>query len=155
MTSMKLGELAVRLGAGARLIFHQVERLHGRTMGFGMPDPHTALIVRREDFFPMYARMWDELPEWDYDYWDTRTAYAGDPHELTPRTFLHASPAGRKFKALTGRGDGFLDPDTNFFHFYGGTQVGESMAVYDGYPVDMMTEWYQRTGGVIERLQPA
>jgi hypothetical protein len=145
------GALVLRLAAGARLIFHRVDRLHGRTMGFGMPDPHTALIVRREDFFPMYARMWAELPEWDYDYWESRTAYDA-PASLTPRTFLHASPAGRRFRAITGRGDGFLDPDTNFFHFYGGTPVGDSMAVYDGLPVDLMSDWYQRTGGDLSNV---
>ena len=38
--------LVLRLAAGARLIFHKVDQLEGRTTGFGMPDPHTALIVR-------------------------------------------------------------------------------------------------------------
>jgi len=116
--------LVLWLAAGARLIFCKVDELAGRTMGFGMPDPHTALIVRCEDFYPNYARMWAELPEWDYDYWETRTPVA-NPETLTPRTFLHASPAGRRFRALTHRGDGFLDWDTNFFHFFGGSPVGD------------------------------
>jgi predicted enzyme related to lactoylglutathione lyase len=144
--------LVLRLAAGARLIFRKVDALAGRTMGFGLPDPHTALIVRCDDFFPNYTRMWAELPEWDYDFWTDR-APVPHPESLTPRTFLHASPAGRRFRAQTQRGDGFLDPDTNFFHFFGGDPVdGDSMAVYEGRAVDFFTEQWQREHGDLRTL---
>ena len=143
--------LVLRLAAGARLIFCKVDRLEGRTMGFGMPDPHTALIVRCEDFFPIYARLWSELPEWDYDFWAS-VAPVPDPETLAPRTFLHASPAGRRFKALSQRGDGFLDWDTNFFHFFGGSPTGDSMAVYDGHAIDFFTAQWKRENGNLEML---
>jgi predicted enzyme related to lactoylglutathione lyase len=137
-------KLVLKLAAGARLVFQRVDRLAGRTMGFGLPDPHTALIVRREDLLPNYYRMWDELAEWDYDYWDDLAPVA-DPESLTPRTFLHASPAGREFKKMTKRGDGFLDWDTNFFHFFGGVPSGgDSMAVYEGQAIDTFFEQWQR-----------
>ena len=140
--------LVLRLAAGARLIFCKVDRLAGRTMGFGMPDPHTALLVRLEEFLPTYARLWAELPEWDYEYWTSRAAVP-NPETLTPRTFLHASPAGRLFRALTQRGDGFLDWDTNFFHFFGGTPAGDSMAVYDGLNIDAVSDQLERDGGAL------
>jgi predicted enzyme related to lactoylglutathione lyase len=143
--------LVLRLAAGARLIFGKVSALSGRTMGFGMPDPHTALIVRCDDFFPNYVRMWSELPEWDYDFWTTQEPVP-HPEALTPRTFLHASPAGRRFRAQTQRGDGFLDPDTNFFHFFGGDPVGDSMAVYEGRAVDFFTAQWQREHGDLRSL---
>lgn len=132
--------LVLRLAAGARLIFAKVERLEGRTMGFGMPDPHTALVVRSEDFFPCYARIWAELPEWDYEYWTARGIVVPDAEQLTPRTFLHASKAGYRFRELTKRGDGFLDYDTNFFHFFGGSPAGGSMVLYEGHAIDYYTD---------------
>jgi hypothetical protein len=137
--------LVLRLAAGARIIFQKVERLAGRTMGFGMPDPHTALIVRTQDFWPNYARLWAGLPEWEYDYWGTQLAVP-DPESLTPRTFLHSSPAGREFRRkYSKRGDGFLDPDTNFFHFFGGTPLnGDSMAIYEGHDVGYFMASFQR-----------
>ena len=137
--------LVLRLAAGARLVFLKVERLEGRTMGFGMPDPHTALVVRDEDFFPGYARIWAELPEWDYEYWATPGVPVSEPEKLTPRTFLHASREGYRFRELTKRGDGFLDWDTNFFHFYGGAPIDGSMSRYEGHAIDYFTaQWAER-----------
>jgi predicted enzyme related to lactoylglutathione lyase len=132
--------LVFRLAAGAHLIFNKVDQLAGRTMGFGAPDPHTALVVRDEDFFPCYARVWAELPEWDYEYWTARGELVPGAEQLSPRTFLHASRAGYKFRELTKRGDGFLDWDTNFFHFYGGAPIDGSMAVYEPHAIDYFTE---------------
>jgi len=148
--------LVLRLAAGARLVFHKVDELEGRTTGCGLRDAHTALVVRRDDFFPNYARVWAELPEWDFD------PIAGKPREtpdalraLPARTALHPSLGGRRFKALTGRGDDFFDWDTNMFHFYGGTPVGESLAVYQGHPVDYYINEWERTHGNLEALRAA
>lgn len=146
--------LVMRLAAGARLIFSKVDDLGGRTTGFGWPDPHTALVVRCDDFFPNYARLWADLPEWDYDYWGSGCTPVRDPETLPARTFLHSSPAGRRFKALVQRGDGFLDWDTNFFHFFGGTPVsGDSMALYEGHAVDFFTKQWEREHGSFEALR--
>lgn len=145
--------LVLRLAAGARLIFCKVDQLEGRTTGFGMPDPHTALIVRCDDFFPNYARLWADLPEWDYDFWGSSGEAVANPETFPARTFLHSSPAGRRFKALAKRGDGFLDWDTNFFHFFGGTPtIGDSMAVYEGHAVDFFIDQWKREHGNLETL---
>jgi predicted enzyme related to lactoylglutathione lyase len=146
--------LVLRLAAGARLIFCKVDTLEGRTTGFGMPDPHTALIVRCDDFFPNYRRLWTDLPEWDFDFWGSTGEPVANPETFPARTFLHSSPAGRRFKALAGRGDGFLDPDTNFFHFFGGTPIrGDSMAIYEGRAVDFFIDEWEREHGTLETLR--
>jgi hypothetical protein len=108
-----------------------------------MREYHKSLEVRTEDFFPNYQRVWDELPEWDFD------PIVGKPLEsplelraLPARTALHPSLGGRKFKKLTGRGDDFFDWDTNMFHFFGGTPAGESLAIYEGHAIDYyINEW--------------
>ena len=140
--------LVLPLAMGARLVFRKVDDLGGRTEGCGLPDAHTALLVRREDYFPNYRRLWAELPEWDFD----AKANGGKPVEnagdLPTRTVKHGSPAGQKFKQLTGRGDDWIDWDSNMFHFYGATPVGDSMAVYQTYALDYyIAEWERTFGG--------
>ena len=126
--------LVFQLKAGARMIFKKVTELEGRTAGCGLPDAHTALLVDDEEFFPNYMRMWTELPEWDFDVSAGKEII--NPGALPPRTVLHVSSGGRKFKKCTSRGDDFFDHDTNMFHFYGATPVDGSMAVYDGHSID-------------------
>jgi catechol 2,3-dioxygenase-like lactoylglutathione lyase family enzyme len=127
--------LALRLGAGGRLIFQQVTELGGRTCGMGTRDSHTALLVHEDSYFPNYERVWRALPEWDFDPAAVREPIANGA-ELEPRTVLHPSPAGRRFHAISKRGDDFFDWDTNMFHFYGGTPLGPTMAIYDGHSVE-------------------
>jgi predicted enzyme related to lactoylglutathione lyase len=127
--------LVLRLLGGARLVYHKVETLGGRTSGCGLRDTHTALAVHANDYLPNYERMWAELPDWE-GYDPAVRPPIADPGALPARTAMHGTRAGRKLHALTGRGDDFLDWDTNLFHFYGGQPVGESMAVYDGYSLE-------------------
>lgn len=132
--------LALRLAAGGRLVFQKVAELGGRTTGMGLRDAHTALLVHEESYFPNYERIWSALPEWDFD------PSAGKPivnaEALPARTVLHPSPAGRRFHAMARRGDDFFDWDTNMFHFYGGTPIGTSLAIYEGHSVeDYIDEW--------------
>jgi len=142
--------LVLRLAAGGRLIFHKVETLEGRTTGCGLPDAHTALLVHRDDFFSNYARVWAELPEWEFDPLGNKPVE--NPQDLPARTVLHPSPAGRKFKQLTQRGDDWFDWDTNLFHFYGATPIGHSFALYEAHPIDYYVHELERTPGSIEAL---
>ncbi len=66
---------------------------------------------------------------------------------LPARTALHVSVGGREFKRITQRGDDFFDWDTNMFHFYGGTPVGESLAVYEGHVQYYIEQWEKTSGG--------
>ncbi|MBM2810544.1 MAG: hypothetical protein HW416_1303 [Chloroflexi bacterium] len=128
------GVLAYGLAGGGRLIFQQVEELETRTRGFTRRGGlHTALTVQADDFLPTYKRMWDALPEWDYNSRGGRPA-AGEVDEaaLPARTALHGSGAGRRWKELYGRGDDFYDWDTNCYHLVGGVPVEGSMAHYAG-----------------------
>ena len=76
-----------------------------------------------------------------------------NPGKLPARTALHISAGGRKFKQLTERGDDWFDWDTNMFHFFGGTPMGESMAVYDGHPIQYYIEQWKLTHGNAESLR--
>jgi hypothetical protein len=138
--------LVMRLAGGARLVFKKVDGLGGRTTGMGLRDAHTALLLHDEDFFPKYRQMWNELPEFDFD------PEAGKPipnPEAQPaRTVLHPSAAGRRFHALVGRGDDFIDWDTNLFHFFGGSPVGgDTLSVYEGHSVEDFTKDWTREHG--------
>jgi catechol 2,3-dioxygenase-like lactoylglutathione lyase family enzyme len=134
--------LALRLAAGGRLVFQKVNELGKRTTGMGMRDVHTALLLHEDAYFPNYRRIWDELPEWDFD---PSAAKAVENAETLPaRTVLHPSPAGRKFHAISHRGDDFIDWDTNMFHFYGGKPIGASLAIYEGRSVEDYTDELQR-----------
>jgi len=146
---IETGTLVLPLAAGGRLVYKKVDQLEGRTTGCGLPDPHTALTVRDEDFLPNYRRLWANLPEWDYN---VRTdPVLKDPGLLPACTVMHINPAGQRFKKMTGRGDDFFDCDTNMFHFQGGTPVNNSMSVYTNHPLeDFFVEW-EKSGG---RPQP-
>ena len=135
--------LVLPLAAGGRLVFKKVEELGERTTGCGLRDAHTALIVRRDDFIPNLERVWAELPEWDYD--PSRSQTVEDAGALPARTVLHISPSGRKFKEMTGRGDDWLDWDTNMFHFQGGSPLAGSMSDYENHPVEDYFEEWERT----------
>jgi len=126
--------LVFGLAAGGRLVFKLTGEPGLRASGRGLyEDLHTALLVRREDFWPNYERMWAELPEGDDDAKGTN---------LPARTMLHRSPNGFRFKAAFGRGDDWLDWDANLFHFVGGTARGDSMVKYDSYFLDDLMDEY-------------
>jgi predicted enzyme related to lactoylglutathione lyase len=144
--------LVLRCAGGARLVYKRSDELQGRTTGCGLPDTHVALLVRSEDFFANYARVWAELPEFKFDPIEGREVE--NPGALPARTVLHPSPGGRRFHALTHRGDDFFDWDTNLFHFYGGTPVnGDSMAVYDGHSVEEFVKQWEREHGNAESIK--
>ncbi len=135
--------LVLPLAAGARLVFKLTHTPGLRTSGHGIyHDLHTALAVREQDFWPNYERIWNELPEWDYEM---NGQYTGDGARLPARTTLHRSPAGRAWKARFGRGDDWFDWDTNMFHFVGGEPEGASMAVYRAHTIDHYMEAYLAT----------
>jgi len=134
--------LALRLAAGGRLVFQQTAELGGRTTGMGMRDVHTALLVHKDSYFANYQRLWGSLPEWDFD--PAGEQLIEDGETLPARTVLHPSPAGRKFHALTHRGDDFIDWDTNLWHFYGGTPVESSFAIYQGHSIDYYIKEFER-----------
>jgi predicted enzyme related to lactoylglutathione lyase len=139
--------LVLRLAGGGRLIFRSVDTLEGRTTGCGLPDAHTALVVHRDDFFSNYARVWAELPEWEFDPRDGKPIE--QPHSLPARTALHASPAGRKFRQITQRGDDWFDWDTNLFHFYGATPVDDSFKNYEAHPIDYYIYKLEKSQGSV------
>lgn len=138
--------LVLPLAAGGRLVFKLVETPGHRTSGRGVyRDLHAALVVREEDFWPNYERVWAELPEWDFDEQNGR--YEGDGASLPARSALHGSPAGRAWKGAFGRGDDWYDWDTNLFHYFVGVPQGGSMATYEGHSIeDYMEEYLQSRG---------
>src|SRR5262249_8781300 len=112
--------LVIRLDAGARVLYQKVSELQGRTTGMGLQEAHTALLVRDEDYYPNYRRIWADLPEYEFDPMAQKALPAAQRAALPPRTVLHPSPGGRRFHALSHRGDDFFDWDSNMFHLYGG-----------------------------------
>jgi predicted enzyme related to lactoylglutathione lyase len=140
--------LVLPLAAGGRLVYKKTESPGARTTGRGiLRDVHTALVVRPEDFFPNYERMWAELPEWEFDA-ERDGIYEGNWEELPARTALHPSPAGRKWHQAFGRGDDWFDPDTNLFHFYGGEPTDGSMVHYEGHSLDEYAQAYLAARGI-------
>jgi predicted enzyme related to lactoylglutathione lyase len=139
--------LVLPLAAGARLIFKEVAELGHRTSGRGVyRDLHTALVMRPEDFWPSYERLWAELPEWDFD--EQQGRYAGDGTTLPARTTLHGSPAGRAWKGAYGRGDDWYDWDTNLFHFFVGVPRDGSMATYEPHAIESYMQDYLAAKGI-------
>lgn len=132
------GTMVLPLAAGGRIVYKQVQTTDARTRGHRpYVALHSALTVRAEDFFPSYRRMWEALPELEENRQEDL---------FRPGTVLHPSPAGRKWKALYGRGDDFMDWDGHCLHFVGGIPKGDSMAVYTGRYMDEYIEDYEKTG---------
>jgi catechol 2,3-dioxygenase-like lactoylglutathione lyase family enzyme len=128
------GTLVFRLRAGARLVYKLVNQVDERIAGHSpWWDMHTALLVREEDFFPNYRRMWEGLPEEagpKENLNDSR-----DKEDAFPaRTGLHRSPVGYRWKEIYQRGDEFYDWDGHAFHFFGGIPLKKdgSLALYKG-----------------------
>lgn len=137
--------LVLPLAGGGRLIFKKIEQYQQRTGGWGKYNgPHAALVVRDEDFFPNYQRMWSELPDWEYD---KEKGFIGVGADLPARTARHGSPAGRQFYEIYGRGDDWYDFDTNCFHFFGGLAKNGSMRDYEPHSMEYHLEEYLKQHG--------
>jgi hypothetical protein len=116
--------------AGGRIIYRKVEELGVRSGGSTLwRGVHSAFVCREDEFMPAYEKMWAELPEWDYDQAE-QGPLSSDPGALGARTGMHGSAAGRKWKALYGRGDQIYDWDTNNFHLVGGISSTPTLARY-------------------------
>ncbi|HEV8023026.1 MAG TPA: VOC family protein [Candidatus Lustribacter sp.] len=139
--------LVLPLAAGGRLVFKRATEPGLRASGRGVfSDCHTALVLRKEAFWPAYERMWAELPEWPFDKATRR--FEGDGVTWPARTLIHGSPNGMKFHAAFGRGDDWIDPDCNLFHFVGGLPHGASMSSYDRFFLDDVMDAYLGERGV-------
>ena len=124
--------LVLPLAGAGRLVFKQVDSLGDRTLGRAVYRAmHTAMVVRDDEFVPAMRRMWDELPEWDFDPDDLPTLSAAEAGALPARTCIHGSPIGPEWKRTVGRGDSFCDWDTNGFHFAAAAPVGGSMTTFE------------------------
>ncbi|HZT07393.1 MAG TPA: VOC family protein [Chloroflexota bacterium] len=129
--------------AGSRLIFKKVDSLDVRTGGSTKwRGVHNAYIVRADEFMSAYQRVWSELSEWDFD--QRKDDPIADPAALPARTGMHGSEAGRKWKAMYGRGDQIYDPDTNSFHFVGGSSAGPNLATYEGHYMEDYVEAFMK-----------
>lgn len=143
--------LAFALAGGGRVVFKKVDKLDVRTGGSTRwRGVHSAYIVRDEEFIPSYRRIWDELAEWDYDERE-QGPLATDPGDLPARTGMHGSAAGRRWKALYGRGDQLYDWDTNSFHFVGGVSPSPTLARYEGRYMDTYVESFLKARDAAEK----
>jgi catechol 2,3-dioxygenase-like lactoylglutathione lyase family enzyme len=134
--------MVLPLVAGARLIFKKVDELGMRTGGSTKwQGVHNAFVVRDEEFNTAYERIWDELEEWDYD--QRAQGPVADPGALGARTGMHGSDAGRRWKAMYGRGDQVYDPDTNSFHFVGGSG-SPTLATYEAHYMEDYVEAFMK-----------
>ncbi len=131
---------------GARVVYKQVETLGRRTGGWGkLAAAHAALVVRDEDFFPNYERMWAGVPEWEYDR--ERRRFVGAGPELPARTARHGSPGGIQWFEIRGRGDDWYDWDTNCFHFMGGVPHDSAFTEYEPHTMDWHFPEYLKQHG--------
>ena len=129
--------------AGSRLVFKKVDQLQLRTGGSTKwQGVHNAFVVRDEEFYAAYERIWNELGEWDYD--QRAQGPAENAADLGARTGMHGSDAGRRWKAMYGRGDQIYDWDTNSFHFVGGSSDGPTLATYHAHYMEDYVEAFMK-----------
>jgi hypothetical protein len=122
--------LVLRLVGGVRVIYQRVDRMQERTGGWGkLHATHAALVVRDEDFWSNYERMWQNLPEWQWDR--EKKEFIGNGPDLPARTARHGSAAGQRWYDIRGRGDDWYDNDTNCFHFMGGAPRDRAFSAYE------------------------
>ncbi len=146
-TDMSKDTLVLRMAGGARIIYKKVDTMSERTGGFGkLGAIHAALILRDEDFWPSYERMWESLPEWEFDRESGNFVGAGP--DLPARTARHGSSAGRKWYALRGRGDDWYDWDSNCFHFMGGEPANRSFSEYEPHSMEWQLPRYLEANGL-------
>jgi predicted enzyme related to lactoylglutathione lyase len=120
------------LAAGGRLVFRRVDELGNRTGGHAAYHAlHTALVIRDDEFLPALQRMYQELPEWDYDPHVIGELSLEQSSALPARTGIHGNPIGPDWKRAFGRGDSFYDWDQNTYHFVNAKPLDGSMARYE------------------------
>jgi hypothetical protein len=120
---------------GARIVYKKVDKLSGRTGGFGkLHAAHAALVVRDEDFWPNYEYMWANVPEWPWDR--EARGFVGAGPELPARTSRHGSPGGVQWFEVRGRGDDWYDTESNCFHFMGGVPEDDEFTKYEPRTMD-------------------
>ena len=147
-TDVSEDTLVLRLVGGARVVYKKVDALGQRTGGWGkLSATHAALVLRDEDFWSNYQRMWDSVPEWEYDRESRQFVGAGP--DLPARTARHGSPAGVKWFDIRGRGDDWYDWDTNCFHFMGGQPRGRSFSEYEPHTMEWHLPQYLRENGLV------
>src|SRR5579871_2069707 len=133
---------ALVLAGGGRVVLKQVDVLGQRTRGHTQWEVlHTALAVREDEFMPLYHRLWEALPEWDYDPTITRGSTEGE-ESLPARMGVH-SDFDLPWKQAFGRGQTLYDWDTNACHFYPALPVDGSMVVYEAGDI---RSYYQNGG---------
>jgi hypothetical protein len=133
--------LVLRLVGGVRVIYKLVDDMQQRTGGWGrLHANHAALVVRDEDFWSNYDRMWQRLPEWDWDR--EKKEFVGAGPDLPARTARHGSPAGRQWFEIYGRGDDWYDHDTNCFHFMGGAPRDRAFSEYEPHTMNWQLPKY-------------
>ena len=124
--------LVMPLAGGGSIAYKLMDNVDQRTIGhrpwFAL---HTALMVPDQEFFANYRSLWDGLPEWE-DAEHKLDVTIEEEDNLPPRTGLHTSPVGRKWKELHHRGEEFYDWDTHAFHLVGGVsnRSDGSLATY-------------------------
>lgn len=112
--------LVLPLHSGGRMVFKLVDKVDERTIGHRpWVALHTALAVPDGEFFDAYNNIWGGVPEWE-DAEHKLDVSVEEEDDLPPRTGLHTSPIGRKWKELYARGEEFYDWDTHAFHLVGG-----------------------------------
>jgi len=139
--------IVLPLVGGPRLIYKKVDTFAQRSGGFGkLLAAHDALVVRDEDFWPNYDRMWAGVPDWEWDRASGKFVGAGP--DLPARTSRHGSPGGVQFFEVAGRGDDWYDWDTNSFHFMGGAPFDEEFTEYEPRTMDWHFPEYLQMNGL-------
>jgi hypothetical protein len=135
--------LVLPLVCGARVVYKQVDTIGKRTGGWGkLHAAHAALVVRDEDFWPNYERMWENVGEWEWN--PEARGFVGAGPELPARTSRHGSPGGVQWFEVRKRGDDWYDWDTNCFHFMGGVPTDETFAEYEPRTMDFHFPEYMK-----------
>lgn len=142
--------LVLPLVCGARVVYKKVDHIGQRTGGWGkLHAAHAALVVRDDDFFPNYERMWSNVVEWP---WDAEArGFVGAGADMPARTSRHGSPGGIEWFKVRGRGDDWYDWDTNCFHWMGGVPEDDSFTKYTPHTMDWHFPEYLKANGLISQ----
>jgi hypothetical protein len=129
--------LAMPLAGGGRIVYHKVDELSPLTINRASGGPHAALLVKDEDFWGNYRRLWATLPEGERPSASSDLDFAA----LPARSIMHGSGGGRRWFKMYGRGDDFYDWDANAFHFIGSVGLEETPNLtYKAHSMDWHSE---------------